>query len=97
MKITFKHNVSVATLTAALALAQDIESKQAKLQALLTNDSVRPLKAKRAVKRAKKSNRFSPAQRAKISAGLKRKWAERRAAKNTPTQPPTGTVQPATA
>jgi hypothetical protein len=84
MKITFSSNLSVATLTKATRLAEEIENKQAALAALLNGQTATRGKS---VKKA--SRKFSDAQRAKISAGLKAKWLERKAnaAKNPSSTP----------
>ena len=79
MKITFSPNIGVAVLKRATALAEHIESKQAELRALLNGQTAAPRKASKSV--SKRANRFTPAQRASISEGLRRKWAERKAAK----------------
>ena len=78
MKITFNPNLSVSTLRKATALAESIEAKQAELAALLNGQTV----AKGGRKSVAKSrgNTRTPEQRAAISAGLKAKWAARKAA-----------------
>lgn len=88
MKINFSANdVGITVLRRAVALAETIESKQAELRALLRGQTS-PRKSAKSVSR---KGRFSPAQRAKISQGLKAKWAERKAAKNTSPAIPVGT------
>ena len=88
MKITFSANTSVATLRRATALAENIEAKQAELRALLSGQT----STRKSGKSVKKASRFSDAQRALISEGLKRKWAERKAAKAASATPATPAV-----
>jgi TolA-binding protein len=54
-------------------------------------------KGGKTVKCARKGSRFSPEQRAAISAGLKAKWAERKAAKAAATATDTAPAVPVTA
>lgn len=86
MKITFNPNMSVATLRKATALAESIEQKQAELQALLSGQTVAS-QGRKSVKCARGKTR-TPEQRAAISAGLKAKWAARKAAASAPTPTP---------
>lgn len=89
--------INSATLGEASALASQIETLQAQLdgfnsQAQEVSKQLTPLQTKfqtiigsmssdKVSKCAKSGKRFSPEQRAAISAGLKAKWAERKAAK----------------
>ena len=61
-------------------LAEKIEAMQGELSALLSGQTV----TRKGRKSVSKAGRFTDAQRAKISAGLKAKWAERKAAKAAP-------------
>jgi len=81
MKIKFGSNLSVATLRKATALAETIEQKQDELNALLRGERGRKGKV------AKCSRQLSPEQRARISEGQRRKWAERKTADVPPAQP----------
>jgi hypothetical protein len=79
-----------AKLREAADLQEAIETSQNRLTALLTGQPV-TLKSPRASLKSRsrngkakhrgraKGSRFTPAQKAKISAGLRRKWAERKA------------------
>ena len=79
MKITFSPGLDVRTLRKATALAEVIEAKQAELQALLSGQTV--AKGRKSVSKcARGSHVRTDAQRAAISAGLKAKWAARKAA-----------------
>ena len=86
--------INSATLGEASALASQIETLQAQLdgfnsQAQEVSKQLTPLQTKfqtiigsmSSDKVSKSGKRFSPEQRAAISAGLKAKWAERKAAK----------------
>ena len=89
--------INSATLGEASAIASQIETLQAQLdgfnsQAQEVSKQLTPLQTKfqtiigsmssgKVSKCAKSGKRFSPEQRAAISAGLKAKWAERKAAK----------------
>lgn len=69
--------VNLSTLRRATVLAEKIEAMQGELNALLSGQTV----TRKGSKSVKKANRFTPEQRAKISEGLRAKWAERKAAK----------------
>jgi len=71
-------NVSAATLRKALALIEARDAKDAEITALLTGQSVGRKTCKTVRKCGKRS--FTPEQKAAISAGLKAKWAARKAA-----------------
>ena len=89
--------INSATLGEASAIASQIETLQAQLdgfnsQAQEVSKQLTPLQTKfqtiigsmssdKVSKCAKSGKRFSPEQRAAISAGLEAKWAERKAAK----------------
>jgi len=77
MRTTFSSNLNVVTLQRATALAETIEQKQAELRALLSGETLAKGKAKGKGKVSKCKR--TPAQRAAISAGLKAKWAARKA------------------
>jgi predicted nucleic acid-binding Zn-ribbon protein len=68
-------------------LSKQISPLQTELSKLVGSTSVSRKACKRGVK--KTSRRFTPEQRAAISAGLRAKWAERKAAKAA-TTPPVG-------
>jgi len=72
--------VNLVTLRRATVLAEKIEAMQGELNALLSGQTV----TRKGRKSVSKAGRFTDAQRAKISAGLKAKWAERKAAKAAP-------------
>ena len=82
MKITFNPNLSVAILQRATALAESIEQKQAELIALLSGQTVTS-RGRKSVSKCANAHTRTPEQRATISAGLKAKWAERKAVKTT--------------
>jgi len=96
MKITFSPNVSVVTLRKAVALAESIEQKQAELQSLLTGQTVASRGRPSVKKYARGKRKFSPEQRAKISEGLKAKWAARKALAAA-SSTPSSTAAPTTA
>jgi hypothetical protein len=73
-------SVTASTLRKALALAEDIENKQAQLNALLSGQTISTSE--------RKTCRVVNSERSKaISEGLKRKWAERKAALEQVAQP----------
>ena len=80
--------INSATLGEASALASQIETLQAQLdgfnsQAQEVSKQLTPLQTKfqTIIGSMSSGKQFSPEQRAAISAGLKAKWAERKAAK----------------
>jgi hypothetical protein len=77
MKANTSFNPTPANLRKAAELAESIENMQNELTALLNGTTVTTVAP--ANKRGR--GKFTPAQRARISAGLKAKWAERHAAK----------------
>lgn len=80
MKANTSFNPTPANLRKAAELAESIENMQNELNALLSGSTVTATPAP--AKGAKRGRgKFTPAQRARISAGLKAKWAERHAAK----------------
>ena len=81
--------------TKAQGISKEIAPLQSRFQSLV--GSLSGGKGAKVSKCSRKGSRFSPEQRAAISAGLKAKWAERKAAKaNAPAVPVASTV-PATA
>jgi hypothetical protein len=71
---------SVATLKRAAELAESIERQQNELTALLTGQPVSFTPSAPRARKGKKGTKLSPAEKARISAGLKARWAERKAA-----------------
>lgn len=77
--------LSPAKLREAADLQESIAKQQNRLTALLSGKPVTFTSPKAALKTKSKQGRkrgskFTPAQKARISEGLKRKWAERKAA-----------------
>lgn len=82
--------MNVSTLRRATALAERIENMQTELAELLAGNGARGRKsACRIVK-----HRRTPAQRAAISEGLKRKWAERKAVTDSAPAVPQSSITP---
>jgi len=96
MKITFNPNLSVAILQRATALAESIEQKQAELAALLSGQTVAS-RGRKSVSKCARNHTRTPEQRAAISAGLKAKWAARKAEKANVSAVPVASTVPATA
>lgn len=79
--------VSAASLRRAAEIMDSIEAMQNELTALMSGSTV-AVAATAPKAKTDKRGKFTPAQRAKISAGLKAKWAERKLAKSAPVGEP---------
>lgn len=86
--------LSPAQFRAAADLAEQIETLQADLNAILSGGIVAGTPS---VSKSNGKRKFSPSVRAKIAAGQRKAWAKRHKAQNAPTSPAAPATAPVTA